>query len=101
MITMTVATNVSACQDLFMLLTETLYLLRFYCLSYGENQGRNVGVLSCECSQFQWGATERMEYRKRRITGERNSLGKLFLHLYLGFIGCLVLSDLDKMFCTR
>lgn len=68
MITMTVTTSVSACQDLFLLLTESSYRLGFYCLSYGENQGRNVGVLNCECNQFQWDASEYGEYTKRRIT---------------------------------
>lgn len=65
---MTVTTSVPACQDLFLLLTESSYLLGFYYLSCGENQDRNVGVLSCECNQFQWVVTEYGEYTKRMIT---------------------------------
>lgn len=68
MVTMTGITSVPACQNLFLLLTESSYLLGFYCLSYGENQGRNVGVLSCGSDQFQWDAAEYEEYTKRMIT---------------------------------
>lgn len=68
MITMTVTTSVPACQGLFLLLTESSSLLGFCCLSYGENQDRNMGVLSCECNQFHWDVTEYGEYMKRMIT---------------------------------
>jgi len=76
MITMTVTASVPACQDLFLLLTESLYLLDGCCLCYGANQGRNLGVLSCECNKFQWDATECGEYTKGRITWRKQQSWK-------------------------
>lgn len=66
-VAVTSAKSAPACEDLFLLLPESLYLWGFYRLFYMKNQHRK-GVLSFECNQFQWEASECLEYTKRMTT---------------------------------